>query len=280
MEPLKDDYIMKRKQYRYTNEIFLEKAKETHGEKYDYSETNYINKRTKVKIKCPIHGEFMQAPMNHIHGQGCPECGKIVAQKREMPCKNKRKTKEEFQKDIKQIYGGKYEVLGDYVNNKTKILMYCHNKNKDGKEHGEFYAKPNDLICGHGCHRCVHSKLEDTIETFLISENIEYETQKKFPWLGKQSMDFYIPQFKIAIECQGKQHFEPVDFKGEGKEKAKQNFSKILKNDKKKNEACTNHNIKILYFTDNQNYYGQNYNYNLFFDTKFLLNEILKNGDN
>lgn len=275
MEPNNDDY-MKRKQYKYNNEIFIEKAEETHGKKYDYSETKYVNKRTKVKIKCPIHGTFIQYPMNHIRGQGCPECGKIIAQKREMPCKNKRKTKEEFQKDIDQIYGGKYEVIGDYVNNKTKILIYCHHKNKDGKEHGEFYIKPNDLICGHGCHKCVHSKLENNIESFLINENIKYEPQKKFPWLGKQSIDFYLPQFNIAIECQGKQHFEPVDFKGDGNEIAMLNFQKILENDEKKNNICTEHNIKILYYSDKQNCKIKNYKYNIFFDTKILLNEILK----
>ena len=277
MEPKNDDY-MKRKQYRYTNDIFIEKAKEVHGEKYDYSEINYINKRTKVKIKCPIHGVFMQLPMNHIRGQGCPECGKIIAQKREMPCKNKRKTKEEFQKDINQIYGDKYEVIGEYINNKTKILMFCHKKNKNGKEHGEFYAKPNDLICGHGCHKCVHSKLEDIIEDFLISENIEYETQKRFSWMGRQSIDFYLPYFNIGIECQGKQHFEPVDFKGKGLEDAMQKFQKIKENDEKKNSTCAKHGIKILYYTDIQNCKNKNYKYDIFLNTNILLNEILKNG--
>ena len=59
-----------------TTESFIEKAKKVHGDKYDYSRVNYINNREKVCIICPEHGEFMQKPLDHIHGSGCPECGK------------------------------------------------------------------------------------------------------------------------------------------------------------------------------------------------------------
>lgn len=59
-----------------TTESFIEKAKKVHGDKYDYSKVNYINNREKVCIICPEHGEFMQKPLDHIHGSGCPECGK------------------------------------------------------------------------------------------------------------------------------------------------------------------------------------------------------------
>ena len=45
-----------------TTEEFIEKSKEVHNEKYDYSKVNYINNRTKVCIICPIHGEFLQRP--------------------------------------------------------------------------------------------------------------------------------------------------------------------------------------------------------------------------
>ena len=54
--------------------LFILKAKEIHGDKYDYTNVEYINSHTKVKIICPIHGEFMQPPQEHINGQGCPKC--------------------------------------------------------------------------------------------------------------------------------------------------------------------------------------------------------------
>lgn len=58
-------------------EEFIQKAIEKHGNKYDYSKTNYILSRQKVIIICPIHGEFLQTPNDHLNGCGCPECGKI-----------------------------------------------------------------------------------------------------------------------------------------------------------------------------------------------------------
>ncbi|MCK5016982.1 MAG: HNH endonuclease [Candidatus Peribacteraceae bacterium] len=58
-----------------TTEQFIIKAKEVYGDKYDYSLVEYKNNTTKVKIICPIHGEFEQRPKNHINGgRGCQKC--------------------------------------------------------------------------------------------------------------------------------------------------------------------------------------------------------------
>ena len=48
---------------------FIEKAKQIHGDKYDYSKVEYVNNRTKVCIICPEHGEFWQTPDNHLKGK-------------------------------------------------------------------------------------------------------------------------------------------------------------------------------------------------------------------
>lgn len=58
---------------------FIEDARLVHGDKYDYSETEYINAHTKVKIICPIHGEFIQTPFNHLQNHGCPKCSHPVS---------------------------------------------------------------------------------------------------------------------------------------------------------------------------------------------------------
>ena len=52
--------------FRYNTIDFIFHAKETHGDKYDYSKVEYVNSRTKVCIICPIHGEFWQSPAHHI----------------------------------------------------------------------------------------------------------------------------------------------------------------------------------------------------------------------
>ncbi len=57
-------------------EEFIKKAREVHGDKYDYSKVEYVNNRIKVCIVCPIHGEFWQRPSHHIEGRGCSKCGK------------------------------------------------------------------------------------------------------------------------------------------------------------------------------------------------------------
>jgi len=45
--------------------------------KYDYSEVNYINNRTKVLIICKEHYGFMQTPFNHLRGRGCNKCANL-----------------------------------------------------------------------------------------------------------------------------------------------------------------------------------------------------------
>lgn len=55
-------------------EMLIEKAKAIHGDLYEYLLVNYTNTRTKVKITCKIHGEFLQTPHDHLKGQGCPHC--------------------------------------------------------------------------------------------------------------------------------------------------------------------------------------------------------------
>ncbi len=56
-------------------EDVIRRFKEVHSNFYDYSKTAYINKRTKVTIICPEHGEFQQLPNDHWRGRGCPKCG-------------------------------------------------------------------------------------------------------------------------------------------------------------------------------------------------------------
>lgn len=54
----------------------INKFREVHGDKYDYSKVNYHNTDTKVEIICPEHGSFCQRPYMHKKGQGCPQCGR------------------------------------------------------------------------------------------------------------------------------------------------------------------------------------------------------------
>ena len=106
-------------------------------------------------------------------------------------------------------------------------------------------------------------------------------------FLDKQKLDFYLPDYNIAIECQGIQHFKPIDFAGKGKQWAETKFYDNLKRDKEKYEKCNCNGILLLYFTSKNNIeknyknnakYNSIYNdYNVFLNTTKLLKKIKRN---
>ena len=57
-------------------ETFIEKANKIHNNRYDYSLVNYVDSKTKIKIICPVHGEFEQQPYNHLLKKGCYKCSR------------------------------------------------------------------------------------------------------------------------------------------------------------------------------------------------------------
>lgn len=60
-----------------------------------------------------------------------------------------------------------------------------------------------------------------------------------------QSLDFYLPEYNIAIECQGVQHFEPREaFGGE------ENFKLTQERDLRKKQLCQENGVKLIYFLD------------------------------
>ena len=250
--PLCANYQKKKKHLSNINE-FIEKAKKVHGNKYNYSKTEYINSQTKVCIICPEHGEFWQTPNNHLMGSGCQKCYDICRGQKQ------RSTTEEFIKKAKRIHGNKYDYSQtNYININTKICIIC-------PIHGIFWQRPDSHLSNEGCPHCRESKLEKTIKKLLTENDVLFERQKRFPeWLGKQSLDFYLPDHNIAIECQGEQHFKPIKLYGGEKEFE---HRKIL--DEEKLKKCTKHKITILYFS-NRKINKENY----FNNTTHLLNKI------
>ena len=60
--------------YSPNTEEFIEKARNVHGDKYDYSKVVYKNNKEIIEIICPIHGSFFPTPTNHLSFKGCPRC--------------------------------------------------------------------------------------------------------------------------------------------------------------------------------------------------------------
>lgn len=62
---------------RVSQEEFVTRARATHGNTYDYTQTLLRNMNQKVLIGCVEHGTFLQRPADHLDGVGCPTCGKL-----------------------------------------------------------------------------------------------------------------------------------------------------------------------------------------------------------
>ena len=170
------------------NEIFIEKAKKVHGDKYDYSKVEYVNAKTKVCIICPEHGEFWQTPNTHLSGKGCIHCGNASSAK-------KRKTNiEEFIKKSNIVHNNKYIYTAiNYINNKTKIRIIC-------PEHGEFWQRPDHHLMGCGCPKCMITR----IRNILTSNNEEFI--EKANKIHKNKYDYSKSNYvnnrtKICIVC-------------------------------------------------------------------------------
>ena len=227
-----------------TKEDFIRKAREIHGDKYDYSKVEYVNTNTNVTIICPVHGEFQQRPSSHLEGIGCEKCA----------IDSRRLGKEGFIKKAREVHGDKYDYSKvEYINNKTKVTIIC-------PIHGEFQQTPNCHLRGGTCPECtVHSKLEDFMKDVLTKHNVRFYSWMTWPWLiykSVQSVDLYLPEYNIAIECQGIQHFESVEFFG-GEEGLKSNIER----DENKRRLCEEHGIKIIYFSDLSSRLRKEYQY-------------------
>lgn len=177
-----------------TTEEFIKRAREIHGDKYDYSKTEYINNTTKICIICPKHGEFWQTPNKHLSGHGCHKCGrKIVAEKQLL-------TNEQFINQAKLIHGDKYDYSKVvYTGYEEYVTIIC-------PEHGEFKQTPDSHLHSGGCPKCgsTLSKNEDELYNYIQNivgiNNVE---QRNRSILGNKEIDIYIPKLKIGIEYNG-----------------------------------------------------------------------------
>ena len=224
-----------------TTEEWIARAMEIHGDKYDYSNVEYHNDQNeKQSIIChevdefgEEHGEFIQSLGSHLSGVGCPKCRKGVLM-----------SKESFVKRSKLIHGKKYEYSSfNYVNARTLGGIIC-------PTHGLFLQTPYLHLRGSGCPRCKGSRLEDRVARGLESVGLCYKTQVRIN-LGNQTVDFYVPEKNVYIECQGEQHYRPIAFTDEISSDV---WAKVFEErkilDNEKFEAISGSGSTIVYYTD------------------------------
>lgn len=179
---------------RYTLEEFIAKAKDVHGDKYDYSNSVYRGSSVKILISCPEHGYFWQIPKNHLYGQGCPMCGN------ESSGNKQALTTDEFIAKAKEVHGDRYDYSKvDYTNIKTKVVITC-------KKHGNFEQLPYNHLSGNGCPKCMplYSNKEEEVYNFIKDElGISDVIHRERTILNGQELDICCPGQKIAIEFDG-----------------------------------------------------------------------------
>lgn len=117
---------------------FLVKASKIWEQRWDYSEVEYTNATTKVKIICREHGPFYQTPKKHLVGNvGCSKCN------------GQRMTTQEFIEKARGVWGDRWGYLEmEYTRSQEEVQIEC-------PQHGPFYQRPNNHLSGSvGCRSC------------------------------------------------------------------------------------------------------------------------------
>lgn len=204
---------------------FINKVKSVIGEKYELSLVNYSTSNKKVDVICKEHGIFKITPNKLLLGRGCRMCAR-----------NAKLTTDGFIERAKVANDDKYDYSKTkYIGTHNYVTITC-------KEHGDFTQYPSNHLRGQGCPICNESHLEKDVRNILLENNIEFIRQYK---IGTLFLDFYLPSHRIGIECQGIQHFKPIEFFGGAK-----SYSAQIERDMEKYNLCKSNGIQLLYYSN------------------------------
>lgn len=251
-------YAQKAKNRIIKKESFIERASKNHSDmdNYDFTVLDMHNRDEygRVNIYCKKHGWFRIRPQHFIDGVGCQRCN------------GSQKSDEEVVDELSRIHPNLDFSITKYSerdeNYRIDVICPIH-----GTRHLNYYNLRN----GQGCDLCDESHIEREIETVLKENGLKYEREKKFTWLKYKRglrLDFYLPDYNIAIECQGVQHFAPYDYFG-----GEEGFEDDLKRDETKKILCEKHNVKLFYYSNVKNV---KFPYDVYTDTNELLEDIKK----
>lgn len=226
------------KNRRKSNDEFIQEIINLYKGEYIPLEEYGKNSKEKILFKHSICGNVWKiSPSNILKGRGCPECfnkRKGVSQKN---------TTENFSKIVEQESNGKYVLLGEYVNAKTKVSikhLVCETI---------LEMTPDKFKQGQRCRCSNLSKGEMQITEFLNNKSIFFKFQKTFPNCRNKKellFDFYLPEYNLCVEYHGEQHYSPIDFAGKGVSWAKKEFLKNTKRDKIKEKYCKDNKIPLI----------------------------------
>lgn len=147
---------------RMKQDEFIKRANEIHKNKFDYSKTMYINAHTKITIICPVHGEFLQRPHDHVKGgNDCPQCGAINRRRN-----HSKQAFEKFLETANKVHNGKYRYITESYTGITDLMdIEC-------PIHGIFKQSADVHKRGNGCQRCGCGPISKISQKWLDSLNV------------------------------------------------------------------------------------------------------------
>lgn len=232
---------------RKNTEEFIRKAREIHGDHYSYTLVDYVDKRTPVKIVCPVHGVYLQTPDAHLQGHGCRKCfadtmKHIMRNHLRPQARVKCKTTEQFILDAQKVHGDLYDYSQvEYVRDDEKVVILC-------KKHGPFQQKANNHLNGMGCPVCRASKGELRIRKWLKHSGLHFKKEAilRSP-LAPGKRKFFKVDFLIEgnpptiIEYNGVQHYTYVEEWG-----GQEGYDYRVERDEKLKEYCEQESIRLI----------------------------------
>jgi hypothetical protein len=221
---------------------FLERARAVHGDRYDYSDTEYGGNQVKLIIRCLTHGHFEQRADGHVRGSGCPSC----AEDRGVGFRST--TQEDFLARARQVHGDDHFDYSqvEYKAMIVKVSIVC-------AAHGPFQQTPHNHVKGHGCPKCREPHGEIQIRKTLTDLGLPYIRQWKHPGLRLQlplAFDFAVPHLKTVIEFDGEQHRRPVRFGNTTNAQVVRQFKAIQERDAAKNRWADEHGWTLIRLTN------------------------------
>ena len=138
-------------------------------------------------------------------------------------------------------------VDGSFTKSHKDIELICQCGNH--YKYNAFFFRYFNADCCSICSKKYASSYEKAVFEYLKEKGVNFETQKTFPemkQLGTLRIDFYVPSLQKAIEVDGKQHYEPIEFfKAKGMT-SEETFNNLKERDKIKEQYCESHGITLL----------------------------------
>lgn len=182
-------------------QIFVEKAVAIHGNRYNYKQSQYVNKDTKVDIICDKHGLFKQTPNNHLYNRStCPHCAQQVRNKKKMG------DIDQIIQKANKIHNNVYDYSKViYVNCKQPVEIIC-------LDHGSFFQRINGHVSSkQGCPICRYIK--SAAKNRLTTEQFIEKSRKKHGNRYDYSKAVYKDSHtKVTIVCSEHGEFQQIPY--------------------------------------------------------------------